>query len=83
MPARSPDLNVIEKFWSWLRRELRKRDLNDLVKTRPPLGKMAYRQRILAVCRLPKAKAVAANYFKSFRKVCQEVVLKKGAMARN
>lgn len=83
VPARSPDLNVIEKFWSWLRRELRKRDLNDLVKKRPPLGKMAYRQRILAVCRLPKAKAVAANYFKSFRKVCQEVVLKKGAMARN
>ena len=82
VPARSPDLNVVEKFWGWLRRELRKRDLNDLVQKRPALGKMAYRQRILAICRTPKAKEVAANYFKSLRKVCQEVLLKKGAMAR-
>ena len=29
IPPHSPDLNPIEKFWSWLRRELRKRDLDD------------------------------------------------------
>jgi hypothetical protein len=30
VPPRSPDLNPIEKYWSWLRRELRKRDVADL-----------------------------------------------------
>jgi hypothetical protein len=82
VPPHSPDLNVIEKYWSWLRRELQRRDLNDLVKKRLPLGKMAYRQRILAICRSPKSKTVAANIFQSFRKVCKEVLQKRGAMAR-
>ena len=83
VPARSPDLRVIEKYWSWLRRELRKRDLNDLVQKRAPLGKMAYRQRILAITRSAKSKRVAANIFKSCKKVCQEVFDKKGARARS
>ena len=29
IPARLPDLNPIERFWGWLRREMRWRDLND------------------------------------------------------
>ena len=29
IPPRSPDLNPIEKFWGWLKRELRRRDLKD------------------------------------------------------
>ena len=82
VPARSPDINIIEKYWSYLRPELRRRDLNDLVKKRPPLGKMAYRQRILAICRLPKSNEVAANIFKSFMKVCKRVVKAKGARVR-
>jgi hypothetical protein len=82
VPARSPDINVIEKYWSYLRRELRRRDLNDLVKKRTALGKMAYRQRVLAICRLPKSNQVAANIFKSFLKVCKQVVEAKGARIR-
>lgn len=82
VPARSPDINVVEKYWSYLRRELRRRDLDDLIKKRPALGKMAYRQRILAICRSPKSNQVAANIFKSFLKVCKKVVKVKGAMIR-
>ena len=37
IPKGSPDLNPIEKFWGWLRRELRRRDLQDLRDTKPPL----------------------------------------------
>ena len=82
VPAHIPDLNVIEKYWSWLRRNLRRRDLEDLMKKRAPLGKMAYRHRVLAICRSRKSKTVAANIFHSFRKVCKEVLEKNGAMAR-
>ena len=62
VPPRSPDLNPIEKFWSWLRRELRKRDLADLVAGRLPLGKMAYRKRIVNICRSAKARQVEQNH---------------------
>ena len=83
IPPRSPDLNPIEKFWSWMRRVLRKKDLADLVAGRAPLGKMAYRKRIVNTCRSQAAKRVASNIFKGLRKVCKEVVLKKGARARS
>ena len=82
IPARSPDLNPVEKFWHWLRKELRRRDLADLVNKRPVLGKIAYKTRIRAVIRSAKAQRVAKNYAAGLRKVCKEVVEKKGAMAR-
>ena len=82
IPARSPDLNPVEKFWGWLRRELRRRDLADLVKKRPVLGKMAYKLRIGAVIRSAKAQRVAKNYAAGLEKVCREVIKKKGAMTR-
>ena len=74
--------NPIEKFWAWMRRELRKQDLADLVAGRPPLGKMAYRRRIINTCRTRKAKQTAARLFAGLRKVCQEVLDKKGVRAR-
>ena len=79
VPARSPDLNPVEKFWSWRRRELRRRDLKDLCEGRPVLGKMAYRLRIQAVVRTAKAKTVAANCAGTLRKVCKKVVKNRGA----
>ncbi len=82
IPPRSPDLNPIEKFWSWMRRQLRKKDLADLVAGRAPLGKMAYRKRIVNTCRSQKAKRAAANISNGLRKVCKEVVAKKGARSR-
>ena len=83
IPARSPDLNPIEKFWAWLRKALRRKDLADLVAGRPPLGKMAYRQRIQRMCRSAKAKQVSGNLCKGLRKVCKEVWQKNGAFARS
>ena len=38
IPPRSPDLNPVEKFWAWLRRELRRLDLKDRSKKKRPLA---------------------------------------------
>ena len=81
VPARSPDLNPIEKFWGLLRVKLRQLDLKDAQAGRPPIGKSALRQRILAVARTKAAKKAAANYIRGLRKVCLEVVAKNGARA--
>jgi hypothetical protein len=40
IPPRSPDLNPVEKCWAWLRRELRRLDLQDLSKKKRPLSKI-------------------------------------------
>lgn len=82
MPPRSPDLNPIEKFWAWFRRALRHMDLMDLKNKKKPLGKMAYKARIRSLARSAKAQRVAASCFLGLRKVCQEVVKKRGAASR-
>ena len=82
IPPRSPDLNPIEKFWGWLRKELRALDLKDANARRPPVSKAAYRQRVRAVCRSPKAQEVAAACANGLVRVCKEVVKKKGAASR-
>ena len=46
IPPRSLDLNPVERFWGWLRQQLRHKDLADLRKKRPPLGKTAYLVRV-------------------------------------
>ena len=79
VPPRSPDLNMIEKFWSWLGKELRRRDLKDLREGRPVLGKIAYRLRVKAVLRSPKSQQVASRCAGALKKVCKAVVAKKGA----
>ena len=82
IPARSPDLNPVEKFWSWLRRTLRARDLEDAKANRPVPGKMAYRRRVLNICQSRRAQIVAGGCAKSLRKTCLEVVAKNGAASR-
>ena len=82
VPARSPDLNPIEKFWGWLRRQLRIKDLRDLQQKRPMLDKKAYTKRVLSFVRTQKAQAAAKKFAMSFRKTCAEVVRKNGAAAR-
>ena len=82
IPKRSPALNPIESFWGWLRRRLRLLDLNDLQKGRPAMTKHAYKKRVQSVLRSRKAQAVAQAKFKAFKKVCIEVVRKRGAAAR-
>lgn len=69
----SPDLNPVEKFWSWLRWRMRDMDLADLAAKRPVLGKLAWKARLMRVVRTKKAKAVAANTMANLKKVCATV----------
>ena len=82
VPPRSPDLNPVEKFWSWLRRRLRAMDLADLKGKRPAVQKMALKQRVRRLCATQRAKAVAQATFLSLRKTCAEVKKKRGAASR-
>ena len=79
VPPRSPDMNPIEKYWSYLRRALRDMDLGDLQHKRRPLTKPEYIARIKAINRRAKSQRVAANMANGFRKVCQRVIKAKGA----
>ena len=82
-PPKSPDLNPVEMFWSWLRRKLRHMDLNDMRMKRPPLSKLAYGLRVKAVIRSAKAQHVAKSCARKLHCVCKQVVLRKGAAADN
>ena len=83
VPAKSPDLNPIEKYWAWLRKQLRDRDFSDLKAGKPVPGKMAYVRRLRNILRSAKAQKVAGNCAKSLRKVCLEVKKKGGAASRS
>ncbi|CAE8608571.1 unnamed protein product [Polarella glacialis] len=83
VPPRSPDLNPVEKFWAWLRRTLRQKGWADLRAGRKALDKKAYQARVRSTCRTKRAQTVAASCAGGLRKVCKEVVAKKGAMARS
>ena len=83
VPAKSPDLNPVEMFWSWLRRKLRSMDLDDLRKKRRPLGKTARAARVKQVLKTRKAQTVAKNVAGRFRKACKQVVDRGGAAADN
>jgi transposase len=82
IPRLSPDLNPVEKFWSWLRRRLLLLDLKDALANKSPIGKMAYQQRVRAVCASQRAQQIAKNITGSLRATCKEVVKKKGAATR-
>ena len=49
---------------------------------RPVLGKTAYKARVRALLKTRKANLKAAAFARGFRRVCQEVLRKKGARAR-
>ena len=82
VPARSPDLNPVERVWAWLRKQLRAMDLKDAVARRPVLNKFAYKERVRRVCAGRKCQKVAANCAKSFRKTCRRVVDAGGAAVK-
>ena len=79
IPAKSPDLNPVEKYWAWVRKTLRAMDLADLVKKRPVLVRADYKKRLTRVTKSAKGKQVAANGFRSMRKVALEVDKNEGA----
>ena len=80
MPAKSPDLNPVEKYWAWLRRRLRKKDLEDLGAGREVLSKSAYQERVRGIVNTKASQKAAGNIAKGLRKVCKEVV-KGGGVA--
>ena len=82
IPPHSPDLNPIEKFWCWLKRELRRLDLWDLKSGRGALGKTAYKARIRLVLRRKETQKVAARFSTQLYSACKEVIKKKGAATR-
>ena len=82
LPPKSPDLNPVEKYWSWLRRRLRTLDLADLAADRPGLGKTAYKQRVQNVMKSKKSQQVAGSICRGFYKTCQKVKAAKGEMVR-
>ncbi len=61
IPAKSPDLNPVEKFWAWLRKQLRAQDFADLRARRKVPGKTAYTLRIKRILRSASAQRVAGN----------------------
>ena len=54
-------------------------DLADLVKKRPALLRSEYKMRLLRLTKSAKGKQVAANCFRSMRKVALEVDKNEGA----
>ena len=83
VPARSPDLNPIEMFWGWVRRQLRLKDLEDLRQKRPTLNKTAYTARVKTLFRTQKAQTMAKRFAARLRTTCKEVILNSGAAASN
>jgi len=79
IPAKSPDLNPVERYWGWLRKQMRAKDLADLRAGRHVLGKTAYRQRLMRFLKTKKAQSIASGMAKGLRNVCKLVVQKKGA----
>ena len=78
IPARSPDLNPIEKCWSHVRRWLRAKDLADLRAKRLPLSKFGLKQRVRALLNGPEAERVAKNTVLGLRTTCLKVLKAKG-----
>ena len=72
-PPRCPDLSPVEKFWAWLRKQLRLRDLADLRAKRPTIDKSTYKARVRQIMSTKKAQKVAANIAKGSRKTCKWV----------
>ena len=79
IPPRSPDLNPVERFWSYLRRRLRAMEMKDFVANKPVLTKAQYKVRVQNLLKTKKVQTAAANCALGLRKVCQIVIRKKGA----
>ena len=82
MPAKSPDLNPVEKFWAWVRKEMRARDMADLRARRVVPGKTAYTLRVKRLLKSRRAQQAASNIALGFKRVCKQVVANKGAASK-
>ena len=79
---RSPDLNPVERYWSYLRRRLKAMDLADMKQKRPAIDRAGLQKRVRKLLKTNKSKRVAQNMFNSFRKVCVQVKASGGSAYR-
>ena len=63
----------------WLRKRLLLKDFADLQARRPAPPKKAYKARVRSIMRTRLAQANAQKFASDFRRVCKEVIKKKGA----
>lgn len=82
LPARSPDLNPIEKMWGWARKRLTAMDLANLAAHRPVLKKPEYKARIKRLLASADAQRVAARFATNLHTVALRVKKAKGAAVR-
>jgi len=61
-----------------MRKQLRAMDLKDAMAKRPVLGKTAYKARVRSLARSRKLQSVASSQTLLMKKVCREVVRRKG-----
>ena len=59
---RSPDLNPVEMYWAWLRKKLRKMDLDDLLAKRPAIQRAGLKTRVRALVNQRNLR-VSSSYF--------------------
>ena len=78
IPAKSLDLNPVEKFWGWARKRLHKMDLADLRAGRAVAGSTAYKERIKRLLIAANAQHKARNLYGNLGTVAKKIVLKKG-----
>ena len=79
IPPRSPDLNPVELFWGWLRKQLRAMDLADFIHGRPPVTRAGLKARVRGLLLTQRASRVATRCFCSLIKTCETVQRKRGA----
>ena len=82
IPPKSPDLNPVEKFWAWVRKQQRAQDFADLRARRKVPGKTAYTMRLKKLLRSARAQKVASNIALGFKRVCKQIVKNKGAASK-
>ena len=73
---------VVEKFWAWVRKQLRAQDFADLCARRKVLGKTAYTLGVKKLLRSARAQRVASNVALGLKRVCRQVIKNKGAASK-
>ena len=83
IPPTSPDLNPVEKFWAWVRKQLVRMDLRDLRAGKAAVNKSGLKLRLQRLVKTQKAKTVAGKIAGGLKKVCTEVSKRGGGPAKS
>ena len=78
IPAKSSDLNLVEKLRGRARKKLHKMPLAECRAGRPVPGRIAYKEKIKRSLIAANAQQKARNLYGNLRTVAKKIVLKKG-----